>query len=264
MEVLGRGDMIMDVPIMTLYTAPPLAGQSVASNVTWSIRSTHNGPSTTYHVGWTLLSGPDVPVRFVLNSTFSDPNAGSIGPSERRDEFSYYPAGTCGLGCTDLGVDQQVGGFGLAYVVHVIWKMTYAVLNVTEIFGSARSSFLEVDFSLTPVGSVGEPMPAANVSRPTPEDLAPVAIENIPAGNQITISASGLPAVPNVFSHDATTAAFDAGRLGTLSARLTTQYSWSSVDDYRLSFSATTNVSLQFFLDLRFGSLLIEYVSPEG
>ena len=152
----------------------------------------------------------------------------------------------------------------MADVVHVIWKMTYAVLNVTETSGAARSSFLEVDYSLSPMGSVGEPMPAANVSRPSAKDLASVAIENVPAGNQITISARGLPQVPNVFSHDATTAAFDAGRLGTLTARLTTQYSWSSVDDYRLSFSTTTNVSLQFFLDLRFGSLLIEYISPEG
>ena len=263
-EFLGRGDMILHVPIMTMYTAPPLPGQSVASNVTWSIRSTHNGPSTAYVLGWRLLSGPCVTVRFVLNTTFSDPNAGSIGPSETRDEFSYYPAGTCGLGCTERGLEQKVGGLGVADVVHVIWKMTYAVLNVTETSGAARSSFLEVDYSLSPMGSVGEPMPAANVSRPSAKDLASVAIENVPAGNQITISARGLPQVPNVFSHDATTAAFDAGRLGTLTAHLTTQYSWSSVDDYRLSFSTTTNVSLQFFLDLRFGSLLIEYVSPEG
>jgi hypothetical protein len=263
-ELLGRGDMILHVPIMTMYTAPPLPGQSITSNVTWSVRSTHNGPSTSYHLGWKVLSGPAVPVRFVLNSTFSDPNAGSTGPSEGRDEFSYYPAGTCGLGCTDRGLDQRVSGPGVADVVYVIWKLTYAVLNVTETSGAAHSSFLEVDFSLSPMGSVGEPMPAANVSRPSAKDLASVAIENIPAGNQLTISARGLPAVPNIFRHDATTAAFDAGRLGTLTARLTTQYSWSSVDDYRLSFSATTNVSLQFFLDLRFGSLLIEYVSPEG
>src|SRR5206468_4852165 len=102
---------------------------------------------------------------------------------------------------------------------HVIWKMTYAVLNVTETSGAARSSFLEVDYSLSPIGSVGEPMPAANVSRAPAKDLAPVAIENVPAGNQITISPRGLPQVPNVFSHDPTPPAFAAGGLGPLTAR---------------------------------------------
>src|SRR2546426_8302650 len=209
-ELVGRGDMTLHVQIMTMYTAPPLPGQSVASNVTWSIRSTHNGPSTAYVLGWRLLSGPDVTVRFVLNTTFSDPNAGSIGPSETRDEFSYYPAGTCGLGCTERGLEQKVGGLGVADVVHVIWKMTYAVLNVTETSGAARSSFFEVDYSLSPMGSVGEPMPAANLNPPSPKDPAAMGLQNIPAGNQITISARGLPQVPNVFSHDATTAAVGA------------------------------------------------------
>src|SRR2546430_5110616 len=259
-EFLGRGDMILHVPIMPWAAPPPVPGQSIASTVPWSIRSTHNGPSTAYVLGWRLLSGPGVTVRFVLNTTFSDPNAGSIGPSETRDEFSYYPAGTCGLGCTERGLEQEVGGLGVADVVHVIWKMTYAVLNVTETSGAARSPVLEIDYSLSPMGSVGEPMPAANVSRPSAKDLASVAIENVPAGNQITISARGLPPGPNAFSNDAATAGVDAGRRGTLTARLTTQYSWSSVDDYRLSFSTTTNVSLQFFLDLRLVSLLIESI----
>src|SRR5206468_11927569 len=106
--------MILHVPIMTMYTAPPLPGQSIASNVTWSIRSTHNGPSTAYVPGWRLLSGPGVTVRFVLNTTSSDPNPGSIGPSETRDEFSYYPARPCARGCTELVLVQQVAGLGFA------------------------------------------------------------------------------------------------------------------------------------------------------
>src|SRR2546422_7787368 len=154
--------MTFRLPSRPMRPPPPLPGQSIASNVTWSIRSTHNGPSTAYVLGWRLLSGPGVTVRFVLNTTFSAPNAGSIGPSETRDEFRYYPAGPCGLGCTERGLEQKVGGLGVADVVHVIWKMTYAMLNVTETSGAARSSFLEVDYSLSPLGSVGEPLPPAH------------------------------------------------------------------------------------------------------
>ena len=46
---------------------------------------------------------------------------------------------------------------------------------------------------------------------------------------------------------------------GILSAQLVSAYRWGPVDDYVLSFSASADASIHYFLDLRFGSMLILY-----
>lgn len=260
-EVLGHGMKDLEIPIMTLYTAPPITGARVDSSVSWAIASTHLGPSTTYRFQWSPTSQGTLPVRFVLNSTFSDLDGGGRVFSAIDNGFLYYPAGTCGAGCTRIGTETGLGGAGIQHVVYEKWQLRYAVLNVTEVLGPSRTSFLEVEFSFVRSGSVGSPMPAANISRPGPDDLAALFIARVEAGGTIGLSVQGLTAVPNLFRNRVTTVAFDAGRLGSLSARLDSQYNWSSADDYRLSFSASTNATIQFSIDLRFGSLLIDNVA---
>lgn len=258
-EVLGRGLVDLDVPIMTLYTAAHIPGETVNTSVSWAVRSIHGGPSTTYVFQWSLLSQASLPVRFVLNSTFSNPNLGIIPSGAVEDGFLYQPAGACAAGCTSTGLDTGLGGPGVQYVYYAKWRLNYTVLSVTEGQGSARVSFLEVDFWLKPMETVGSPMPAANVSKPGPQELAPFFSATLPAESSISVSVQGQTFVPNLFRHNGTTVAFDAGRLGSLGARLGSQYRWSSADDYRLSFSASTDTSIQLYVDLRFGSLLLEY-----
>jgi len=261
-DVLSHGFADLEVPLMTLYTAPPIPTETVESYVNWSIGSTHAGPSTTYALEWELRSPSSLPVRFAFNASSSDPG---LAVDTTANGFLYHPAGVCGDRCSQTGITRGAGSAGVQDLFYQTWRMNYSVLRITVTVGSQRTSSLEVNFSLSPGPGIGRPLPAANVTLPGPADLAPgPGIVNLPAAQRISVSVHGTSTSTSVFRHNASIVTFDAGALGSLTAQLSTRYQWSSADDYVLSFFSSTHASLEFLVDLRFGSLLVRYVPPTG
>ena len=258
-DVLSHGFADLEVPLMTLYTAPAIPGESVESYVNWSVGSTHAGPSTTYALEWELRSPSSLPVRFAFNASSADPG---LAVDTTANGFLYHPAGVCGDGCSQTGITRGAGSAGVQDLFYQIWRMNYTVLRITVTVGSHRTSSLEVNFSLSPGPGIGTPLPAANVTLPGPADLAPgPGIVNVSANEKIWVSVQGSGST-SVFRHNASVVTFDAGVLGSLTAQLSTRYQWSSADDYVLSFFSSTNAWIEFLYDVRFGSLLIRYVPP--
>lgn len=259
-EFLSQGQQDLNVPIMTLYTAPPIPGATVDSTVSWKYSSARSGPSTTYRFHWNVTSPENEPVRFGLNSSLLDRDTGSFEGIDNGALF--HPAGPCPEGCTRTERGVEAGGpAGVRQVVYEMWQLRYAVRRVTEVVGTQATSFLEVDFAFDRIQSNSDSMPAAGIADPAPDQRASLGVWRLPAGNWVKLSAQGQTSVPNLFRNLVTAITFDAGRLGTLSARLDSQYSWSPADDYSLSFSASTDATVEYSIDLRFGSLLIDYVA---
>lgn len=257
-EVLGRGLEDLDVPLMALYTAPPMPGATVDSTATWNYSSALSGPSTTYRFQWNSTTVGGRPVRFLFNNSLLDGDSGSFHGT--ADGLLFYPAGPCRAGCIRTGQGVGIGPAGVRQVVYERWQLTYVVFNVTEVSPAGTTSFLEVHFAFARLLVVSEPMPAANTTYPGPSDLARLGIHRLDAGSELSMSVRDQTLVPNLFRNRVTTIAFDAGPLGSLSAHLDSEYSWSLADDHSLSFSASTEATIQYSIDLRFGSLLIEYV----
>jgi len=262
-EVLSRGQTIFDVPVMTLCTAPRIPGETVESNVRWEVRSTNAGPSTTYLYDWRTLSGSSLPVRFVFNTT-SLIQSGLFDRGSTEGTVLFHPAGPCGAGCRYAGWAQEMGGAGFTEVAYNKWNVTYTVYRVTDTWGADRTKSLLVDFSVVATGQFGDSLPAANVTAPGPADLALIATESLRSGESISIAArvaqENSPAPLTEFLHNGTPIALDAGPEGTLMVQLVSHYRWSPVDDYIVSFSASSNTTIQYFFDLRFGSITVRYV----
>ena len=140
----------------------------------------------------------------------------------------------------------------------VVFRMTYDVSRVTETRGST-TTYIEVDYSLLAWCFCGMSGPAANVTLPRPQDLWSIGVDRLPAGSSVSLSVHGLSLPVDMFRNSAKTVQFSAGPEGILSAQLVSEYRWGPVDDYVLSFSASADASIHYFLDLRFGSMLILY-----
>ena len=261
--VVGHGRATLDVPLMTLYTAPKMPNAQVESWVNWSVASTRTGPSTMYVFQWNAVRQPSLPVSFVLNSTTEDRNLGTLAPGSIADGFMFYPAGTCRGSCDSTGRGFGAAGAGIHDVLHQIWRMDYTVRRITDVFGSMPKSYLEVEFSIALLQGIGESLPAANVTLPGPGDVreAP-GFTNLSAYSKVILSARGAYSSPVTFRNNVTTLDFDAGPQGIVTAQLTSRFQWSSVDNYVLTYMISKKAWVRTLVDLRFGSLLIEYVPP--
>jgi hypothetical protein len=249
---------------MTMYTAPKIPNGQVDSWVNWTVASTRSGPSTTYLLDWSLLSKPSLPVHFVLNDSAGKEDSGFRASDATPSGFAYLPQGTCSGACILRSVTQGAGAAGIHALYYEIWRVNYTVRRITDSLESTHTTFLEVEFSITRWGGVGDSLPLANVTMPGAGNLLDVAVYHLPASSGISLSARGVPFVPDFFRNRAATVAFDAGPEGFLVAELTSRYRWSSVDDYVLSFKASQDTTIRYLFDLRFGSLLIEYVTPQN
>ena len=260
---VGHGRSSLAVPLMTMYTAPKIPNAQVESSANWSVASTRTGPSTTYLFQWSLLTHLSIPVRFVLNATTEDQNFGAFALGSTADGFAYYPAGTCSGGCNSTGKVFGASGAGIHDVLYQTWRMDYTVRRITDGIGPTQTSYLEVEFALSPQRMIGIVLPAANVTPPGPGDVLDASdILHLPAYGQVTTSSHGTHSPPDFFRNTVGTVAFDAGPEGTVTAQLTSRFRWSTVDDYVLSFRASKETWIRYLFDLRFGSLLIEYVPP--
>jgi hypothetical protein len=255
----AHGRATLEIPIMTMYTAPPLANATVDSHVAWSIASNRSGPSTTSLMSWSALSKGDLPVRFILNTTTPNQYVGGAPFGSFENGFLLFPAGPCTGGCESTITTEGSGTPGIRDVTFIRFGMDYDVFRVVESTGSVESTFLEIDYSLIPSCFCSTELPAANVTFPGPGDLYLIATAGLSGGSRVSVSAAGTPPPVDVFRNNGTKLDILAGQEGTVTAQLASAFRWSSVDNYVLSFSSSANVTINYLFDLRFGSLLIEY-----
>ena len=258
-EFLGHGEAPLEIPIMTSYTAPKIPNATVTSHVLWSIESTRTGASTTYLLSWQSVSKTSLPIRFVFNASGPHPYVADLGIGSVENGFLLNPAGSCSTDCDSIKMTQEGMVPGIFDVTAVVFRMTYNVSRVTETRGSTTTSYIEVDYSLRAWCFCGMSGPAANVTLPRPQDLWSIGVDRLPAGSSVSLSVHGLSLPVDMFRNSAKTVQFSAGPEGILSAQLVSAYRWGPVDDYVLSFSASADASIHYFLDLRFGSILILY-----
>ena len=290
--VLAHGRTYIDVPLTTLYTAPPRAGETVNTRVEvsylpgfWSDNHSATPPAFIEY-RWSSVSGTDLPVRFVMGPSFPMDQRSQFSGDGKGIWFSFYPAGgmpRVSESSVFSSLNISAVGPGNRSVAVTKWAMDYTVRKMAVLQGLIRTNFLEVDYSLTVVNrGFVLPLSDSNVTSPAPVDL-------VASGSPLLVS-PGRPIVinGNRFSRDSrspfttygpfyynlTRIGLDAGSAGVLRVGLSSMNAWEAVcayaqpscwfqADYWLHLS-TSNSALWFqvYVDRRFGSLLIEYVPP--
>jgi hypothetical protein len=260
---LSEGSAILDVPMMPMYAPPALRarGFAVSAELFWS--ASPAGPSTNFTFRWGQVAGTSLPVRFVFDPGPPHPYF-TQGPD---DGFVYWPTGLCVPPCSRLSEDyltQRIGGQSAYFA---IWRMHYIVHEMQAMRNHVNESWLQVNYSFSPRVVGTETLPASDTTAPGPTDLLPVGDRvalNYGRGvswrYNVSIHDFAMPVSP--FRHSLPPVVLDAGAKGHLTAVLSSSFVWGPAEDYRLGLSGTSgvNVTLQFFLDSRFGALLLQYV----
>lgn len=248
-SLLSQGRIYLDAPLMTLYTFPSLTvdGFHVQTNVTFS-------PSTTFAFAWANVTGGDLPVLFVLTD-------GGPFQGDASGGFTFRPTG---FGAQSDFAAVRPGSSG---VVLVRWAMDYTVRLMAQHAWFSDVRWVEVDYTLDAWGWFTGNLPAGNVSAPSSADLVPVGPPvrfTYGPGYVWSYGVSVLdgPLPMRTFAYRLPAISIPAGSEGTLTAVLASSFHWGPGDDYRMRMGASdaTNVSLQLYLDGRFGSLLAEPV----
>jgi len=290
--VLAHGRTYLDVPLTTLFTAPPRAGETVNTSVEvsylpgfWSDNHSATPPAFIEY-RWSSVSGTDLPVRFVMGPSFPMDQRSQFAGDGKGIWFSFYPAGgmpRVSESSVFSPLNISAVGPGNRSVAVTKWAMDYTVRKMAVLQGLIRTNFLEVDYSLTVVNrGFVVPLSDSNVTFPASADL-------VASGSPLSV-APGRPMVinGNAFSGDSrppftdyepfyynlTRIGLDAGSAGVLRVGLTSMNEWEAVCEHAQPpcwFQAnywlylTTSTSplwFQVYVDRRFGSLLIEYVPP--
>ena len=247
-EVLASGaprQAYLDVTLFAFY-APSLPGAldlNVSTRVTFA-------RGMQFDFAWQNVSGAGVPVRFVLA-----PSSGFAAGT--GNAFTFLGGGN---GTTTIGTTRP----GAAGAIETVWRMDYTVRRLTAWEGFTRSSWAEVDYSLTPVSLQLGYFPLGNVSAPSPADLLPTGV-----ADRFDVSAAPgtlwyynrslgdfkVPSTP--FVHRLPAVSLEGGSAGNLSATLASTFRWAAGDNYRVeaSFSGRVNGTLTWYWDARFGSL---------
>jgi hypothetical protein len=260
---LSEGTAILDVPMMPMYGPPALKVRGFATSVELSWSASSMGPSTNFTFQWAQVGGTDLPVRFVFDAGPPHPYF-TEGPD---DGFVYWPTGLCASPCARLSEDYLGWGIGEQSAYFAIWRMNYSVHEMEAMRNHVNETWLQVNYSFSPHVAGTETLPASETSGAGPTDLLPVGERvdlnygrGVPWRYNVSIHQFAMPAAP--FQHSLPSVVLDAGAKGHLTAVLTSSFIWGPAEDYRLGLSGTSgvNVTLQFFLDKRFGALVVQYV----
>ena len=154
--VLAHGRTYIDVPLATLYTAPPRADRTVNTSADVSYQTgfwldDHSAvPPPSIEYRWSSVSGTDLPVRFVMGPSFPL-DQGSQFTDGNGNRFSFYPTG----GMPHVSESSPLSplnvsavGPGNRSVAVTKWAMDYTVRKMAVLQGLIRTNFLEVDYSL--------------------------------------------------------------------------------------------------------------------
>lgn len=297
--VLGQGRVMIDVPLTTMYTAPPLANGTVTTSVTMSFTS-GNGTCITNQTTqvsscggpfgdvlpytWSVVRGTDLPVHFVMSPEPSPFDTHRHFEDGSTSGLLFLPAGPMvfhdylqGTPVPPPAVDYlnaTLSGAGLAYVYVTTWAMNYTVRKMGAFQGLTTTSYLEVDYSMS-VADPGSarPLPAANVPLASSSDVwSPVHTVTLDPGYSLdwngisVLSSFNVPpppvpyGSPTYFHYNLTALSLEAGSEGPLVVGLRSSY-WGSYAT--LLFSSNRTVQVHFSVDMRFGSLILAY-GPGG
>ncbi len=246
---LSQGRVYLDVPQMTLYTFPPLQADGFYATTNFSVTS-----STAITFTWANATGVGLPVRFVLR----DNGLAEAGPA---NGFVFRPAES-GAGFRFAANKPGIGG-----VVYSTWAMDYEIRELAANDWLGEDRWIEVDYALAAVSSCVCDLPAANTTLPPPGTLTPVGSpvharydSGFAWSFSVSVHQVSLPEGP--FLHSLPLVSLPAGTAGTIRVVLQSSFRWGAGDDYVMNMGASNgaNVSLQLYVDTRFGSLLAESI----
>ena len=239
------GHAYLDVTLFTFYT-PSFQG-SVDLNASTMVTF---AAGAHFQLAWENTTASGLPVRFVL--------APSRGFASGRDgAFTYrWATGTTSVGTVLPG---HAGG------IEGVWRMDYTVRRMSAWEGFTRASWVEVDYSLSPLTLEFGNLPLGNVSAPGPAVLLPTGVAepvdvnaapgtfwfgNWSLGDFRTPSAA--------FVHTLPATLLGGGGAGSVTATLASTFEWAKGDNYQVeaSFSGLVHGTLTWYWDARFGSLV--------
>lgn len=260
---LGSGHGFVDVPLAAFYT-PNLSVPGFSTTANVSLAAT---PSFATHITftWTDVRGTSLPVQLVFVPTPGSNSPGeAFGPGPSNG-FLYYLDGVPAAPVTLLRTTYGTVAAGADGLVWATWRVNYSAREMSVHDWLRDDHWVEVEYSITPVLYQVGSMPAANVSHPQRGDLQPIGgplrvsyQAGFPWSYSWTIH--NVPMPPGPFTRTVGSVAFNAGSAGTVGANLTASFQWGPNDnnEVQASGSGPANLSLQVYVDMRFGSLLVE------
>ncbi len=267
-ETLGNGTLYVDVPLWAWYSAPDLPLRGFATSVNISYSSYASGAATGIAFTWENLTGSTEPILFVLERRVNVTSFGFIRPMS-ANAFTYLPAGECEPPCTRVGYSTGTsGGASPPTLEFAKLQMNYTVYRMAETVNSVDRLWLQVNYTFDSSGVYGGvQLPTANVTLPAAADLVPATPALTFNGSRtspwsLNYSAKELQPANLSFSNALPPLQFSAGSAGTLNATLTSSFRWDATSDSWVGFGAErgTTLTYQLFFDIRFGTLVVEYL----
>ena len=244
LEVLSRGEVYVELPLMTYYSpTPPDPNASVSMRVSFSAGCPVN-------FSWDLPMWAGLPVHFVANDTYGH-------PFEAGDDGGFIAH----IGRKTNHSSESYSGTLDGPVRAAIFYME-AVINYTvRRMALANETWFEVDYYLRAPQLVSISMPRVNVTMPGPGDLVEALRETVdvwPANDHRT-SLNDMPPFPGRFRHTVGAILLDGGRLGPLAPWLSSHFQWQPEDHYVVTVESTARATWTWtwYWDARFGSFLV-------
>ncbi len=255
--VLSQGRFHLPVPLTLLSTAPNVTWATIDSRALVHFTSTPTSGAEAFQFDWGLAGPATLPVVFAMDIPDSQSSyyVGGTGGS-----FHYRPAGGCGGTCTSTS--YQIGAMrpGISFAVGAVWVFNYTVRLMSRLEGFASTRFLEVDLSPSGLETPGTSYPAdLGVPSATAEDLQLVQSFNAQSGSTFGFSTNASEFQSGSFGFSPAPVTLDAGSQGNVSIRLSSHIHWDPLTWEAVSFSGSGgNFSVQEFVDVRFGSILLQ------
>ncbi len=259
-EPLGSGNFTLTLPLLSLTNPDNASVPNVTFTSYASFSSGYSGISAINYT-WTNASEVGLPVRFLLDPSETGWTAGP-------GWFVVQPGGACSEGCSER-VWWDWKPPGLTYFPVLEIYVSYVVTRVTLAPPLDALSWLDVTYRFggtTSGGCLGIPGHAvycdANVSEPSAADLTPAgSVQTVPLNpyyaSSVTFPVQQFVDPSQVFHLTLPPISFDAGSYGTIRAQLVSSFSWGTASDasFQVQGMADHNVTIQFYIDNRFGSL---------
>ncbi len=261
--VLSQGQFDIPVPLTILATATNVTWATVESQAQVHFTSTPTSGDEAFQFDWGLAEPATLPITFAITVPASESEYYVGGPG---GSFGYRPAGACSGTCTSRSLEIGATRPGTSFAVGAVWRFNYTVRLMSRLEGLATTRFLEVDLSPAGLETTGtSDLAGLGVSAPSAGDLQLVQSFNTQSGYIFGFSTNDSAVRSRSFGFSPAPVTLDAGSQGTLSVRLSSHVHWDALTWEAVSFSGSGgNFSVQEFMDVRFGSILIEVGSWTG
>lgn len=255
---VGSGVFNLTLPLMISHNPDNASIPNVTFASYVSFSSGYNGISAINYT-WSNITGTQMPVRFLLDSSQTGYRAG-------LQWFVWWPAGACDTGCAErLGWSVPLENVTL--VAYTTVYTSYTVYEVTLAPPLESFSWLDVVYHFggsstggTYIGSFcycDEPFtePSAAELRAVGPPLA-LGMDSLrPAAYHWDVSDFVDPS--EVFHAVLSPRSFNAGPYGVIRAQPVSSFSWGTASrgNFRVEGTADHNLTIQMYIDTRFGGL---------